>query len=279
MTYRDLDHSIKEALNDTAQEIQENPYAKQKFFDAIKTKEYHQMSKKKFFGKKAVIALAAVICLTCGTAIGAGGHLASWSSHYDGRIDPTYNNVEEVMEAQDEFEFIPVVVDEFSTGYKFKGAHMVESKARDDDEHVLAIVKGLDVEYTNADGEFFSFKMEKTPAVLREQIMAEQITPDKVQTYKGVDINYNFIAQKCVGGHYEPTAEEQQLMEAGKLNIMYDSETEHEPELFNLIQVKWFVDDVEYLIMAFDKWAPDLTEADLFAMAKEVIDQQQSAAQ
>lgn len=275
MTYRDLDHSIKEALNDAAQEIQENPYAKQKFFDAIKTKEYHKMSKGKFFGKKAVIALAAVICLTCGTAIGAGGHLASWSSHFDGHIDPVYDSVEDVMAAADDFEFTPVVVDEFANGYAFSEAHMIKSEAKDDEENILAIVKELDVEYTNADGEFFSFKMEKTPAVLREQIMAEEITPDKVQTYKGVNICYNSVAQKCVGGHYEPTAEEQQLMEAGKLNIMYDSEKEHEPELFNLIQVKWTVDDVQYLIMAFDTWAPKVTEADLFDMARQVIDLQQ----
>ncbi len=271
MTYRNLEHSIKDALNDAAQEIQENPYAKQKFFDAIKEKESCKMKNKRFFGKKAVIALAAVICLTAGTAVATGGHIASWTSHYDPLHDATYNSAEEVMAAQEDFEFTPVVVEEFDNGYAFDEARLFSSQANDDEDNVLATVDNLDVEYVNADGENVTFHMEKLPPALREQIMAEEIAPDSVQTYKGINIRYNFVAQKCVGGDYEPTAEEEALMEAGKLNIMYDSAEPHEPELFNLVEVHWLVDDVEYMIMAFDKYS-SIGEADLFAMAKQVID-------
>ena len=274
MTDKNLEQMIKKSLNDTAKEIQENPYAKQKVLSAIRRKESCTMRNKKSFTKKAVITLAAVICLSATTVLAAGGELSSWVSHTT-LSDPSYSTVEEVMEASDDFGFTPYIIDEFDNGYKFENARLTKFDGRDNENNTLCTVKSMDAEYFNESKERLYLTAEKLPETVKESVIQEetQYTPESETTHKDIVIQYHFDPYKLVSTDYQPTDEEKALMEAGELFISTDSDQHHDPEYYNLLSVQWTIDGVDYNIFGFD-YETSVTESDLYAMAQQLIDMQ-----
>ncbi|MGI5824911.1 MAG: hypothetical protein ACOX7J_04985 [Bacillota bacterium] len=269
MRNKDFDNLIKRTLESAAEEIQENPYEKNKVMNLIKERESSKMRNKKHFSKRAVIVVAAVVCLSATTAFAAGGTLTGWVSHTS-LSHPKYASIEEINENSDDFNFTPYAVEEFANGYAFDNACLDQFDGKDAENNTVCTVKELNINYENEDGQKVMLSTEKIP----ESVDTGNNTAyESEQTYNDIVIKYDTTPYKIVSTDYEPTAEEEALMEAGKMAISYDSDTHHEPEYFNTNSVSWTFNGTDYRIWGFD-YDTDLTEAELYTMAQEIIDLQ-----
>ena len=264
-----FDDMIKNALKRTADEIQENPYEKNKVMSLIKERESFKM-RNKHFPKKAIIVIAAIVCLSATTALAAGGQIAGWVSHVT-LNEPTYASVEEVQNANEDFGFQPYLVDEFANGYAFTTAYMTKFDALDADNNKIGVMKEMDATYKNADGEKVYLTESVKPADL---VPGDDITAyDGETTYNDITIKYDVTPYKCVSTDYEITEEEQAKIDAGEMQISVDSDKHHEPEYYDVFAATWTIDGVDYMIFGFD-YDSSLTESELYEMAEEIIDLQ-----
>lgn len=268
MPNKDFDYLIKRTLKSAAEEIQENPYEKNKIMKIIKNREAFDMRNKKRFSKRAIIVIAAIACLSATTAFAAGGTLNGWFSSTS-LNQPTYETIEELTEAENDLSFTPLAIEEFANGYAFDQATINEMDGKDAENNTICTVDQLETTYQNADGNKITLTAEKMP----QSVDTTDTTVYEGQTdYNDITIKYNKDLYKLVGDNYTPTAEEESQIAAGQLYISSDGGN-HEPEYYNIVSVSWSINGVDYKLWGFD-YETDLTESQLYEMAAEIIDLQ-----
>lgn len=265
----DFDQVLKDTLESAAQEIQENPKTKNEVMRFIAGKESSRMRNKKQFSRRVAVVVGLVACLSAGTALASSGVISGWVSSST-LSTPQYETVAEVNEAQADLGFTPYLVDTFDNGFQFDRAELLENDAVDADGNTISTVKQLSADYINADGQHIQFNTEKMPASLN---VDDQTVYEGSRSYQDVTMKYNIDAYKIVSEGYVPSAEEEELVAAGQLFISVDSDNGHEPQNYDVLSVSWNLDGVDYRIWTTSDDA-DLTEADLYAMAEEIIDLQ-----
>lgn len=265
----DFDQVLKDTLESAAQEIQENPKTKNEVMRFIAGKESSRMRNKKQFSRRVAVVVGLVACLSAGTALASSGVISGWVSS-NTLSTPQYETVAEVEAAAEDFGFTPYLVDTFDNGFQFDQAELLKNDAVDADGNTIGTVKELSVNYTDADGQHVQLNTEKMPASLQ---VDDQTVYEGSRSYQDITLRYNIDAYKVVSEEYVPSAEEQELVANGQLYISVDSNNGHKPQNYDVLSVSWNLDGVDYSIWTTSDDA-DLTEADLYAMAEEIIDLQ-----
>lgn len=209
--------------------------------------------------KKRFVVVAAVAAISV-TGAFAGGRVASVSSHsWNDRAWKEFNETVSMAE-----KYVPDVkyIKDFDNGFTFMEGNTDTQQSKDASGNVINTFTGLMLKY------------EKDGATLF--LNAEPIQPDfeytsEFDTVKNIgDIEVHYRAMKCIflppDGSIKPTEEEQALFDTGEINIAYGTETREEKVFYS---VRWLENDLSYSIATYD--VGDLTEADFFQMADEII--------
>lgn len=150
----------------------------------------------------------------------------------------------------------------FSNGYTFVRGSEGEAGDSDENGNRLTTYSSIDLLYQNQQDDMVSLYITKAP-------MLDSTTahPDAVsRNISGVDVYYASVACLFLPPEEKPTAQEQALADAGKLNIGYGS-AERTEEIFTY--VVWNDQEVQYNLSSLGGTA--LSEDTLFTMAEEII--------
>ena len=208
--------------------------------------------------KKAVIiaAAAAVAMLGTITAVGAGTIEGLFTSVNTQNVD--YSSEEEIKGAKSVLGAVPKAPDEFSNGLKLEAGYLRPVNGMDASGTVVGSYPSLFVSY----GMEISLFIEKIPDSMKQDAKS----PDETAEYNGIALeltadNYLFLPPDA-----QPSAEDQELEQAGELYISYGTDKE-EKKTFEV--VSWEEDGLSYMISDF---SGEYGFEDLLQMAKEVID-------
>ena len=204
--------------------------------------------------KAAAAALALIVTSgSIGFAAGRASQFYSWGTPV---LNGNFSDYEETVSSfsQDE------MVEAFSNGYKFTGFSSGGSAVKDDDGNTMGKGDRLDATYEK-DGNTIMLSVEKGSST-----MYDDISTSAAAEFNEGDITYYFheLKNKFVPTDYEPTEEEQSLVDSGELNIGYGSDKVEE----NISQsLYWQKDGKTYSLFGFDT---GLSAEDLLQMALEI---------
>jgi len=264
MNENNFDQLLRSTLHDSADHLSAPDYLKTRIENTV-TNMNHNMegnTMKKVLNptwKKRFVVLAAVAAISITGAV-AGGRVASITSHtWRDQAWKDFNETASMAE-----KYVPDVkyVKDFDNGFTFTEGNTNTQQTADASGNAINTFTGLFLTYQK-DGATLNFDAE--PVQDGVQYASEF---DTVQTVGDIEVRYR--AMKCIylppDGSIKPTAEEQAKADAGEINIGYGTETREDMVYYS---VKWIENDISYSLSTYD--AGDLTEADFFEMASEII--------
>lgn len=214
--------------------------------------------KEKMRIKKRLLApvIALVALLAIGTGIIASGGIDSIISSSSNI--PDYKEVPTQQQLSEELGYTPNIPAEFSNGYTFESAVVGDQEGQDEYGNAVDKHKFINIKYTkdNADVSMYAEKWNTNPLAGDTPV---------TETYNGVDLYYTADMYKFVPADYELTEQDKADEASGKYIFSYGSA---EVEIQSSQSVAWEKDGISYDLLAMDS---DLTQADLMAMAKEVL--------
>jgi uncharacterized membrane protein (Fun14 family) len=270
---RKLDYKIRATLHKNADSLHVSAASEQRLFAEIAKLEYakkceciqkERYAMKKFSGK-LLVAVCAIFCLTCMTALAANGIINGWVSHNMTNTE-TENYSELADKAIAKLDFDPLLVESFSNGYEFQRGGLSVTNGLDENHQKMSQnYYELDVWYVNkASGD----RVVLTANQLPETQSAEDLSgrPAAVTTtYGDVTLTYQLDHYKFVPPNYELTDEDIAAEADGSLFISYGSD---EVELMDFASVSWTLDGINYTLSGFDTV---LDSEEMVGMAEEVI--------
>lgn len=214
------------------------------------------MKTKKF---KAVAIIAAAV-VTLGAATGVMGHYLLGSRSGHGSIFPDYTSMPSAETLKKDVGFEAEMPEEFSVGYTFKEAGIMDNEDFDTAGNIVESFKSVHFNYLK-DSDRISIYVDAAenggnsdPANLAEE-------------YNGVSIYYRSYVNKLVPGNYELTEQDKKDEAEGKYVFSYGN-----PEGIDITVVQglsFTYDGLNYDFCTFDS---PLTRDELVQMAKEIID-------
>lgn len=219
------------------------------------TKEKKSMKSKKVL----VAAIAAALCLTSATCF-AIGKIVGYESHSyrAGENFPTGAQIEQVLNAR------PDVVENFSNGFKFASYSIGETATKDENGTKMEVLPQVSLDYRNEKNQWIMLSIS---GVFAGQDFGEVSGVITLDNGEKIDYHYAKDHYKFVPVNYEVTAEDQEAIDAGKLNISYGSDTIEDCYMTNLT---WVKDGMKYNLCGQDL---SIDQAGMVQMAKEVISQ------
>lgn len=205
----------------------------------------------------AVPVVALVLVLALGTGLIATGTVTQVFSSSSSRS--TYTEVPSEDQLRDDLNFVPSVPASLGQEYVFEDGVVGKSKGTDDEGNVLTKEKFLMVSYRKANDEVSLY------ARPFNDLMSET-EGTAVEQYNGVDLYYNSYTAKHVPADYEMTEQDIADEAAGTYVFSYGTD---KVEIEFVQNVLWISDGVAYDLLAT---GDTLTQQDLVAMAKEVLD-------
>lgn len=164
--------------------------------------------------------------------------------------------------------FSPKYVESFSNGFKFESFNSSTDKLENNNKSVIVSTKSACFKYKkdgSAQNQDLNFSAEK----IEEQYASSHKFCDEPVEYNGIKIYYSAYKYKAVPESYRVTEEEQKMIDDGSLQVGY-GDPSSEIEEYNIQNVLWYEDGIEYSIMNWDY--DDLTKDQMIDMAKQVID-------
>ncbi len=247
---------IKTGLNEIADQVIFTEQQEMKNLSEIhqrlnRRKQFSMMGK----GKKILIAAAAITALCATTAIGAG-KIVGWYSGSNSN-DSHYATAQDIKNAKDILGVIPKAPEQFSNGLKYENGshHTVEGM----DESGTKVTSYMEVTARYSDS------MNLT---IRKTMAEDQYVSDPVQTSEinGIEVTAHEDVYLFLPPDAEPSADDKQLEEQGKLYISYGS-SEEERQTFRY--ATWVDDGLRYMLNTF---SDNYDAADMLQMSKEVIE-------
>ncbi|HEX3039503.1 MAG TPA: hypothetical protein VHP54_04350 [Caproiciproducens sp.] len=212
--------------------------------------------KKRFTFKSAAI-MAAVLCLTTVTVF-AATHVGEFISSSSSK--PTYTSFPTETELQKDLGFVPNTVNTFSNKYTFHDAVIGTNTPVGEDGKKMGDYKFISYTYV------FD-KEKKVNLYVNKKLPGETIDPKAVKTdYKGLTLSYTSQKYKFVPADYKLTEEDKKAETSGEIEFSYGSDKVENNIVQNIV---WTDNGISYNLMASDS---NLTQADLTAMAKEIVD-------
>ena len=253
-----FEENIKEALSSASNQVEASDQLRLRVNHAMKqqTQKEGFLMKKRFSLKSAAI-LVAVLCLTTVTVF-AATHVSQYMSSSSSK--PTYTSFPTEKELQKDLGFVPKGVEKFSNGYAFQEAVTGNTTPIDADGKKMGDYKFISYTYA------FD-KDKKINLTVNKQIPGETSNPKAAKTdYNGITLSYSSQKYEFVPPDYKLTEEDKKAQESGEIEFSYGSNAVEK----SVIQfVVWTDNGISYDLMAKDS---DLKQADLTAMAKEIVD-------
>lgn len=206
--------------------------------------------------KKVIVAVAAICIMGSITAVALTRpkYVSSHSSH-----DEEVYSYEEAKNMQAGYDKAVKSVEKFSNGYEFEVAVPRYESSHDENHEVMESWTTMNFTYARGD--------EPTVSLSASRVLWHSENADAVLTLEdGTELQYSRLENKFVPPDYEPTEEEEKLVEEGKLNIGYGSS---EIQVMTSVSVRWVQDEVGYCLFSFND---SLSAEEMFQMAKEVAE-------
>lgn len=258
--WQEIDNYIKDSLIQQASQVSASEQMKWKIDQSIRNDEVREISKMRNWSIKKKIGLAVIVGVLASTACFAGGAVTSIVAH--GHPEWMRLAYEDITKAEKDLGFEVQAVQTFNNGYTFKDLDIIENKGMDDEGNVMENYKSASICYIKENAPKVSLDIEK------KKDDVENRTANETKQYKGVALSYYLDHYKFVPEDYELTEEDKANLEREDYEISYGSD-EDEIEEKEIHSVHWEIGDVSYNLMVFDT---DMTTAELFDMAEEIID-------
>lgn len=211
----------------------------------------------KFNKRFAVPVMACILVLALGTGLIATGTVTKMFG--GSSTIPAYTEVPTAEQLSEDLDFVPVVPATLGDGYTYEESVIGKEKGTDDNGNVLSKNKFLNSEYKNGTDQLNLYSSPQNDLVTLGGVV--------IENYNGIDLHYLSYASKLVPADYELTAQDKADKASGKYEFSYGDVDE--VSITEVQQLLWIMNGVSYDILVVDS---DLTQADLVAMAKEIID-------
>lgn len=252
-----FEENIKEALSNISNQVEASDQLRLNVNKAIKqqTQKESFLMKKRFSLKSAAIVIA-VVCLTTVTVFAATTGISYMSSSSS---KPTYTSFPTEKELQKDLGFVPNSVDTFLNGYTFHEA-VIGNVTPEENGKKMGDYKQIHYTYV-----FDKDKQVNLSA--NKPLPGDTVSPKAVKTeYNGITLSYTSQKYEFVPPDYQLTEEDKKAQESGEIEFSYGSDAV-ENSIFQF--VVWTDNGISYDLMASDS---NLKQADLTAMAKEIVD-------
>ncbi|MEG1501117.1 MAG: hypothetical protein RR396_04100 [Clostridiales bacterium] len=218
------------------------------------------MKNKNFFKngifKKSVVITLMMTLLLGGTAIASGKIFSTSGSSSN---IPTYKEMPTTEQVKKDFGFDAKLVEDFDNQYQFDGGYLTNYENFDEEGNSLGKAKSLSLDYTQDDHKICL-------SIEKDQIQDRNANEKLADNHNGTDIYYCSYANKLVPADYLLTEQDKKDEASGKYIFSYGSD---KVEISQVQSVLWVENGVSYNLLVMDS---PLTEADLVAMAHQVID-------
>ncbi len=216
------------------------------------------MKTKKF---KAVAIIAAAV-VTLGAATGVMGHYLLGGRSGYGSIFPDYTSVPSAETLKKDVGFEAEMPEEFSSGYTFKEAGIMDNEDFDTDGNSVESFKSVHFDYVK-DGDEFSIYVDAA------ENGGNSNPADLAEEYNGVGIYYYSYVNKLVPGDYKLTEQDKKDEAEGKYVFSFGN-----PEGIDVKVVQGLSFTHKGLNYDFCAIDSPLTRDELIQIAKEIIDKQ-----
>lgn len=216
-------------------------------------KESNNMMKKLSLKKSLAIAAAAIFVLSA--AVFAAGKVVNHVSHSNAYAD--YKSMPTQEQCIKDIGYAPEMLDKFSNGYEFESATIVHNDLQDENNKSVEKYDSLSADYRRDNNSVY-YSADKKSSDTEEygEIIGE---------INGISVYCNSYMNKFVPPDYKMTEQDKKDEEEGIYVFSYGSS---EVEITKIQDVHWEKDGIDYQLMTMDG---DLTEQELFDMAKELI--------
>lgn len=224
----------------------------------------HQQIRKRRTGMRKgknytrVVLAAALVIIGTVTAIGAG-KVAYYSSH-SYVTDEIYDFDELTRQAKDQLGETVYFPENPLEGISFSNGQVIQVEAKDENHNMVGMFPEAKIDYTTAEGKRICLAISKPI-----ETAVEKKRVDWEETYQDICISGTIDQYLFLPPDQQPSAEDQQLQEEGKLFISYGS-SEVERQSFK--NVSWDDGELHYLLHTFD----DVEVSELMELAKKMID-------
>lgn len=254
-----LESKIRDTLNHKADEVEADSFAAARIrANVYQRLEETSMKKRKW--KKTVVVAAAICIIGSMSALGLGKTV-----HVTGHVnlnDSVYSYAE-AKEMQNGLDKEVKMLEKFSNGYTFKSAVPSKNSGYDENGNVIEKETTLDVVYKKSGMEEITVYTHRMNGLGTGTYADEEMTLED-----GTVLKYISMLNRFVPSGYEMTAEEQELMEIGKLNIGYGGPNQKFEEKISS-SVIWEQDGIVYDIMIF---SDEMSAEEMLGMAKELAE-------
>ncbi len=209
--------------------------------------------------RKIIVLAAAVVMLLSATVLAANIILGSRSGHSSNI--PSYYSIPSKDTMLKDTGIAPSIPESFSSGFVFDSGYIMYNEDFDTEGNSVQEYKGLMFNYTNNGTEI--------PLYIDASIAGIQIKdPTATERYQGSELLYYSYINKLVPPDYRPTDADKKAEKDGSVILSYGSD---KIELNNVQGVAWEYQGLNYELLAINT---DISMDELFGMAKEVIDAQ-----
>ena len=247
-----FDDEIRAALHRSVSGLNVSTEAEGRVLAAINKMQSAAMAKEerkmKKFSVRLGVAVCALACLSCMTALAATGIIAGWAGHnIVGSETAKFSEVTENLVP--ELEFQPTLLEGFENSFTFERAHLASFTALDENnESFGGEYTELCVDYvSDVTGETVTLTYNNAPDVEAEPLPGapEIIT----RVVDDVVLSYQAMPYKFVPVDYELTEEDQAALESGAVEISCGSDVVEEKTACG---VTWTVDGVNHHLFGWD---------------------------
>lgn len=253
------DERIDELLHETLTAVHPDDVFNQKIRNKIMAENAGKENKMRRTGVKKTFIIAAACCLLFSTVVIASTGIIKYSVAHS--TSGEYTDYEDIAKAEDRAGIKIKAPENFSNGYTFKEAGVVESEDRGENDEVINKFKEIMVAYTK-EGED---KVAVYTMPEQHFMITSPDTADNSTTIDGIEVYYYTDTYKWVRPDYELTDEDKRRQEEEGLQISVGVSENYETQTCNCM---WIQDGVGYDLLCTDSAIPADT---MFEMAREII--------
>lgn len=202
--------------------------------------------------RKTVAIIAVAACFLLGSTAFASGVLTGWFS----AAEKEYASLPSEDEYVQDIGYEPVLIEEFSNGYRYKTGYVVDNQHANSKTGQLEEFKSATFEYEK-DGNLVLFSQEKFDSAVNSGSIVDSFT--------GIDLYYKSYINKIVPEDYQMTEADKEAEAKGELVFSWGSDRVMTMEVKSLT---WIKDGIQFMLLQMDG---ELTAGDMAAMAKEAI--------
>lgn len=257
-----MERMVRETLKGCAQELEAPERLKTRIDAALKSNDsVASYTRPKWRKRVAAACLVAAIAVV-GAVAGSG--VVGWNSST--KMDKKWTDYEKTAEYVQKNVPNAKHIEEFSNGFAFTKGYETTVDMTDESGNTLGTFTGVILDYEKDD---VQLSLEADPVQESGSYAVNDSDYGTWREIDGVKVHYYAMPMIILPSGTEPTAEERAAFARGEINVAYTGENEPREEL-TFYSVDWLEDGISYSICSTEDIG-DLTEADFFQMAQEII--------